>query len=131
MKAGDVFQADELESKLFVNEENEYLLNQRNIDLVYGNSGFYNRGALSHYVYQTLNAQEVRRGEIWFMAAYAVIYLCGALTVLFPEKLAFFGRKWQFAEEPELSWAGLIAAKTGGVLCMVLSVIVLFGGIGA
>lgn len=63
----------------------------------------------------------------WQMVFFSVIsYALAFATWMWPDKVAFFGRRWQFDGEPELSDAGLAMQQLGGVLLAVMAVVVLF-----
>ena len=67
-----------------------------------------------------------QRGDIALILPYTLLYLLGALSFLYPEHAAFWGSRWKFQNEPELSAAGLFSMQLGSVLIMVLAVVMLF-----
>lgn len=64
------------------------------------------------------------KGSIVFIFIGTMSYVLGALSFLFPDKTHFFLRGWQY-ERAELSDAGRLIAKTGGVVVMVLGGIIM------
>ena len=68
--------------------------------------------------------KEETRGHAAFLVFGTVAYVMGALGFLFPDKMHFFMRRWQY-EQPELSDMGRAAEKTGSILVMIIGGIVL------
>ena len=57
---------------------------------------------------------------------FVFVYLAGAALFLWPERIAFFGSRWMYRSEPELSDAGLMWEQFGGLLLMGAAVVTLF-----
>ncbi len=64
------------------------------------------------------------KGSIVFIFIGTMSYVLGVLSFLFPDKTHFFLRGWQY-ERAELSDAGRLIAKTGGIVVMVLGGIIM------
>ena len=56
----------------------------------------------------------------------SLLYFLGLAQYLWPEQMAFFGSRWQYRYEPELSDSGLVMAKFSGILIMVIFAGILF-----
>lgn len=111
---------------LYVNEAGEYLLNPEMLAMISLSDGIYSRGSLMGLLESIAQDKSVRRGHPLVLALYTFTYVMGALGFLFPEKMAFFGSRWKFRTEPELSDDGLMMAQIGNLFLMVLAVIILF-----
>lgn len=59
------------------------------------------------------------RGSILFLFLGTIGYALGAAGFLFPDKLHFFLRRWQYAE-PELSDGGRFVARISAIVTMIL-----------
>lgn len=115
-------------SILYVNEQNEILTNQ---ELLYAFPSDYpeeriHRQSHCHLMINTAVHERVAaRGHIapFFLS---LLYFLGVAQFLWPQQLAFFGSRWQYRYEPELSDAGLAMTKFSAVLVMLISVFPLF-----
>ncbi len=64
------------------------------------------------------------RGSILFIFIGTVAYVLGSLGFLFPNKMFFFLRSWQF-EKAELSYEGRFVEKAGAIVAMILGTIIM------
>ncbi len=64
-------------------------------------------------------------GSIALVALGVFMYAIGMLSVLFPEKMAMLGERWKY-DSYELSDAGLISARLGGVVAMIGGVAIMY-----
>ena len=58
-----------------------------------------------------------------FIILAIVVYVIGALTFLYPEKMFFLGSRWQF-KNPELSEDGKMMEQFGGVVLMIVGFVI-------
>lgn len=118
---------DDLWNSRYVNADGEYLLNAQ--DLFYIRTDSYSSIGKSPLVRLLLDMREGEaeaRGVGWVALLYALVYWIGAATLLWPEEMAFFGSRWRYSTEPELSDDGLMFQYIGGVIAMIGSVVLLF-----
>lgn len=112
---------------IYLNEKGEALLNDEALFSFPGDDW---NGGFNKYSYISLLLRAVRgdisaRGHfVCFLMS--LLYFLGLAQFLFPEEMAFFGSRWQYRYEPELSYEGMIMAKLGGILIMLLSAGMLF-----
>ncbi len=112
---------------IYVNEKGEALINDETLFFFPDNGWGSN---ISKYSYislllRTVNGNISARGHfVCFLMS--LFYLLGLAQFLFPEEMAFFGSRWQYRYEPELSDAGLFMAQLGGILVMFLGAVMLF-----
>lgn len=66
-----------------------------------------------------------QRGSLLLVLLGLFVYVTGALSILYPEKMALLGGRWRFAYA-ELSDAGRAAQKFSGWVCILLSPIVMY-----
>ena len=64
-------------------------------------------------------------GSIWVALVGAVIYILGALNILIPEKMHFFGSRWRYAHA-ELSDEGYAAQVFSGIVTLICGVIFMY-----
>jgi len=123
-------QYEDFNRNLFVNEDGEYLMNAQDLPMMRwsDDTTWYSRNSVASYLVRVANGEADRRGHIAAVLLYAFIYLLGAVQFLWPQELAFFGHRWRFQTEPELSDAGLFMLQLGAVLAMAMGVVVLFIG---
>ena len=115
-------------SVLYVNDQNEILTNQ---ELLYTFPCDYpeeriHRQSHCHLLINTAVHERVAsRGHIApFLLSF--LYFLGMAQFLWPQQLAFFGSRWQYRYEPELSDAGLAMTKFSAVFIMIISTFPLF-----
>ena len=121
---------DDFNRNLFVNEDGEYLMNAQDVPMLHwSGSTWYGRSSVAGHLINIAHGEISRRGHIAGVLLYAFIYLLGAVNFLWPQELAFLGKRWQFKEEPELSDEGLFMAKLGSIIIMVMGVVVMFIGV--
>jgi len=112
---------------LFVNAQGEYLTNAEQLLLVQtGPSSYHSKAALLRFLQNAYQGKAARRGDAISFVLFVPLYLWGLAMLYWPEKLAFFGSRWQFRYEPELSDAGLACAQLSAVFVMISAVIVLY-----
>lgn len=112
---------------IYVNEQGEALLNADALFSFPGDewSGDFNKYSYISLLLRAVNDDISARGHfVCFLMS--LFYFLGLAQFLFPEELAFFGSRWQYRYEPELSDEGMIMAKLGGILIMLLSAGMLF-----
>ena len=119
---------------VFMNEGGEYLVNSHNpgrlnMGIPSGYSSV-DRRSLSHFLMRIAEGEIERRSETMDMQVFlsVLLYGAGALQLFLPQELAFFGARWRFKNEPELSESGRAAMLIGGGVIMVIAVIMLFIG---
>lgn len=111
---------------LFVNEAGEYLTYPDHpTDIQIGQ--FSRRRADVLHLMETIATGGTERwGHPGQALLYTLLYALGAASLLWPNQAAFFGRRWQFKEEPELSEDGLHASYIGSFIVLLLAVLLLF-----
>lgn len=121
---------DDFYHNLFVNENGEYLLNAQDAPMMrWSDNVWISRSSVAAFLIRIANGEPARRGHVAVVFVYALIYLLGAAQFLWPQELAFFGHRWRFQTEPELSDAGLFMLQAGSVVAMIMSIVILFVGI--
>lgn len=112
---------------IYVNEKGEALLNDELLFSFPGNDMSDAIGKQS-YILLLLNAVHDNVSARGHFACFllSLLYLLGLLQFLFPEETAFFGHRWQYRYEPELSDSGLFMAQLGGVIIMVMGAALLY-----
>lgn len=119
----------DISSKLLVNDEGEYLIDSHRVDkIAFSPGNFISRWYVASFLMEFGEGQPESRGSGAALLLFAMLYAMGAVGFLYPEQMAFFGSRWQFKGEPELSDAGLFAAKAGSVVVMAAAVMLLFLG---
>lgn len=113
-------------NRVYQNTSGDYLMNPEAISSLPTTDNSVLRLHFAQLMQSIERGESERRGSIAIVLLYAFIYAVGALTFLFPEEAAFFGSRWQYRSKPELSDAGLIMRKLGGIVFMVAAVIILF-----
>jgi len=115
-------------SILYVNAQNEILTNP---ELLYFFPYEYSEDHVNRHTHCWLlvntavhERAESRGHAVAFFVS--LLYFLGAAQFLWPEQLAFFGSRWQYRYEPELSDAGLAMARFSAVFIMFISIIPLF-----
>lgn len=130
LREGTRFTYDDLYENLFVNEEGEYLLNSQDMTMVrWSGTTWYSRNSVAAFLSRIAQNEPEMRGHVAAVFLYALIYLLGAATFLWPQETAFFGHRWKFQTEPELSEAGLFMEQLGAVLVMIMGIVILFAGV--
>ena len=119
---------------IYQNADGEYLMNSHTLGRIeLGTPSSYqtiDRRTFTNFLLHIAENEPERRGHTAPFFLYVLFFVLGAIQLLFPEKMAFFGSRWQFRNEPELSDAGLAAAKIGGAILIVGGIIMLFVGLG-
>jgi len=112
---------------LYVNPDGDYLMDPD--DLFYVRVSYdhqIGKQALARLLMDTAEGRTELRGIAWIALLYAAVYWLGAATILWPEQMAFFGSRWRYRTDPELSDDGLIFQTLGGYICIVGSLALLF-----
>lgn len=118
---------EDWQNKRFVNEQGEYLMDADRFMMIETSENcWHSRGYVARFMLEAANGRPERRGGAAPVVMYAILYLVGAVGFLFPEQTAFFGQRWKFQTEPELSDEGLLAAMAGSLLAMGIAIVVLF-----
>lgn len=129
LREGERYSDEDFRNNLFVNEDGEYLLNAQDAPMMrWSDSSWRSRSSVAAFLIRIAQEEPGRRGHAAALFLFAFVYLVGAVNFLWPEQVAFFGHRWQFKNEPELSDEGLFMAKLGSIVIMALSVVTLFVG---
>lgn len=115
-------------STLYVNDKDELLTNDtllRSFPYQYSEDRINRQNMCWLMINAAVKDRVQSRGHasVFFLS---LIYFLGAACYLWPEEMAFFGSRWQYRYEPELSDAGLFMAKLGAVLLMIFGAAILF-----
>ncbi len=78
--------------------------------------------ALSNVFCKIALGKTEQNGSIGVVLVGGLIYILGALSFLYPEKVHFFGNRWRY-KNAELSDDGIFMEKFGGIIGMVLGAI--------
>jgi len=111
------------------NTDGEYLLDAHKLGRIRAGGADTDRCSFSWFLLNIEQGMHKARGDAAPVAGFVLLYLLGAAQMIWPEKLAFFGSRWQFRDEPELSEAGLTAMYIGAAVVMFLGIIMLFVGL--
>lgn len=106
---------------IFVNDRGEALVNTEALFTFPGSdreSAMHKRSCVSLLLHAIEDNVTSRGHFLCFVLS--LIYLLGVLHFLFPETMAFFGSRWQYRYEPELSDSGLAMMKFSAVLLMLI-----------
>lgn len=114
------------DQRLYMNEQGEFLVNPDRLFYIAMDGKSISKNGLAHALVNMADAEPETRGDWQLALVYTAIYALGAALFLWPEKLAFFGERWRYQTEPELSDAGILMEKLGGVLLMGMGVIMMF-----
>ena len=119
---------------IYQNAAGEYLMDSHNLGRIeLGTPRSYqtiDRRTFTNFLLRIGGNEPERRGHAVSFFIYILFFVLGAIQLLFPEKTAFFGSRWQFKNEPELSDAGLASVKIGGGILILGGIIMLFVGLG-
>lgn len=111
------------------NEDGEYLLDAHQFGRIPLGTTSTDRSSFTWFLMKIAEGGTVARGSgsaiLWFVLLYGL----GAAQMIWPEKLAFFGERWKFREEPQLSDAGLSAMYISSAVVMLISILMLFAGL--
>ena len=80
--------------------------------------------ALSQDLCQIDRGEMVKNGHIAMVLVGALIYVIGAVTFLFPEKMYFLGSRWRY-KNAELSDDGIMMQQFGAVICMIMGAVLI------
>lgn len=125
LKDGAVIDSGEAYRTLYQNENGEYLIDRDDLFMIRAGGEEISKQTLIGFLQNVMNGESERRGEPMVVFLFSAIYWLGAAGLLWPQQMAFFGSRWQYRNEPELSDAGLLAAQCGAVFGMILSVLML------
>lgn len=79
----------------------------------------------AYSLYRMYRGEREARGVIALIAAYILLYVVGALSFLYPDRVHFFGSRWAY-KNPELSESGVLLQKLGGIAAIVIGAILMF-----
>lgn len=119
---------------IFMNAEGEYLLDSHQLGRIDaslpGGYSSADRRSIASFLLRIGNGELERRHEAMDMQIFlsVLLYGAGALQLFLPQELAFFGSRWRFKNEPELSDSGRAAMLIGGGVVMLIAIIMLFIG---
>ena len=111
------------------NAEGEYLLEPFKIGRINAGGADTDRCGFTWFLLRIAQGAHETRGSAEPVAVFLLLYLLGAAQMIWPEQLAFFGSRWQFKNEPELSDAGLTAMRIGAAVVMFIGILALFVGL--
>lgn len=118
---------EDFNHNLLVNEDGEYLLNAHDASMIQVSSSVWkDRASVATMLVRLSDGYSDRRGHIGVVFMYAFIYWLGAVQLLWPQQLAFFGHRWQYRNEPELSDEGLFMYQLGAVIVMIMGIATMF-----
>lgn len=117
----------------FKSSEGEYLLNAEwlgrfRVGAQYSYSSI-SRVSLSYFLLMLDQDAPEYRGNVGSFLMYILFFGMGAVQLILPEDTAFFGARWRFKNDPELSDEGRGAVMIGGAVMMVVGIIMLFAGL--
>ena len=115
-------------STLYVNEKGEMLINDtllRSFPYAYSEDRVNRQNTCWLMINAALKERVESRGEavVFFLSR---VYFLGVSQLLWPEEMAFFGSRWQYRYEPELSDAGLMMSRISAVIIMIFGAVVLY-----
>lgn len=111
---------------LFENGRSEYLLDTHELFNISAGGTAQERTWFARFLVELTRMRVDRRGELYAVFMYVVLYAAGAFTFLFPEKMAFWGSRWRFKNDPELSESGLQVEMLSGLVVMAASLFLTF-----
>lgn len=111
------------------NAKGEYLLDAFKLGRIHAGGADTDRCSFSWFLLNIEQGMHEARGSAGPVALFVLLYVLGAAQMIWPEKLAFFGSRWQFRNEPELSDAGLTAMYISAAVVMFIGILTLFVGL--
>ena len=111
---------------LYVNEAGEYLMNPETLYHIKNGSSTLYRLSLARFLQEISEGNADFRGDFTCIFLFLLFYCLGAVQFIWPQETAFFGSRWRFRDDPELSDEGLLAVKSGAVVIMIISAFILF-----
>lgn len=114
---------------LVQNERGEYLVDAENLGAIPSGYQSFTRSDLAWFLLRIARGSTQPRGDLSIVALFVLLYIMGAANLLWPEKLAFYGSRWKFRTEPELSDAGYLSIYIGSGFVMLMGVIMLFAAL--
>ena len=126
LKNGVRIQDADIHNVLFTNEKGEYLLRSDKLTMINVKGGQRSRSTLIPLMINISEDKVEQRGHIAMVFPFTLLYLVGALSFLYPQHAAFFGSRWKYQTEPELSDLGLLSIQFGSILMIILAVVMLF-----
>lgn len=111
---------------LYVNAEGEYLMNPNvlfNIENGYENTY---RVSIARLLREMATKSADIRGHAACLFMFLLFYCLGAAQWLWPEDVTFFGSRWKFKGDPELSDEGLMFTRFGAACVMIVGIVMLF-----
>ena len=126
LKNGVRIQDADIHNVLFTNEKGEYLLRSDKLTMINVKGGQRSRSTLIPLMINISEDKVEQRGHIAMVFPFTLLYLVGSLSFLYPQHAAFFGSRWKYQTEPELSDLGLLSIQFGSILMIILAVVMLF-----
>lgn len=113
---------------LYVNEKGEMLINDkllRSFPYAFSEDRVNRQNTCWLMINAALKERVESRGEavVFFLS---LVYFLGVAQLLWPEEMAFFGSRWQYRYEPELSDAGLFMSRISATIIMIFGAVVLY-----
>ena len=126
IKNGIILDSENHHNKLYVNEKGEYLMNPDRLFMISDGQGYISKSGLVQALVKVAEGKVEQRGHLSLAAAYILFYALGTAILVWPQKMAFFGNRWRYRSEPELSDEGLVMEMLGGVVIICMAVVILF-----
>ena len=126
IKDGMTLDSENYQNKLFVNEEGEYLMNPNCLFMISDGQEYISKGGLLQALVKVAEGEVEQRGHLSLAVAYIFFYALGVAILLWPQEMAFFGHRWRYRFEPELSDEGLMMEMLGGVVIIFMAIVMLF-----
>lgn len=126
IKDGITLDSENHQNKLYVNEKGEYLMNPTSLFMISNGQEYISKSGLVQAMVRVAEGKVEQRGHLSLVAAYILFYALGTAILLWPEKMAFWGNRWRYRYEPELSDEGLIMEMFGGVVIICMAVVMMF-----
>lgn len=126
LREGEPFVSYEQFGVLYVNESGEYLMNPGALYHVKNGYEALHRLHLARFLYEVSEHTAGPRGEFTCILLFLLFYCLGAVQWIWPQETAFFGSRWQFRNDPELSDEGLLAVRFGAFVLMIIGAAILF-----
>ena len=126
LKNGIRIQDADIHNVLFTNEKGDYLLRSDELTMINVNGGQRSRSTLIPLMINISEGKVEQRGHVSMAFPFTLLYLVGVLSFLYPEKAAFFGSRWKYQNEPELSDMGMLSMQLGSIVMLIIAVAMLF-----
>ena len=112
---------------LYVNEQGEYLTNAQYLFMLETSPDSYcSKADLLRFLLKATKASPPLRGDLICFVFYFVFCLIGLCMLIWPEQLAFFGSRWIYRHEPELSDMGLLSMYISAGVIILVGIVLLY-----